>query len=382
MSKKSKRGNLEGTIRERKTDGRWEARIVYRVDGETRPRRKSIYAATRIEAHQRMVIALRDLNRGVAPSNDRLSVERYLTRWLADRKGYLRPSTHVRYTQLVGFITDEIGGVTMSKLSPQHVHDLLRAGERAGLAPATRRQMRAVLRSALTRAMKWGLVATNAAALSDPPRVPPTRPRPLSVEDSQRLLATAADTDMEAVVTVGLMLGLRQSELLGLTWSAVDFDTATVRVDKQLQRVAGEYTLVEPKTTMSRRTIPMPTRVATALRAERSLQMQRRDAAGAEWDEVIPFLVFTTAMGAPRNGPALTRSFLRLLKRAGIAQRRFHDLRSSCASLLAAQGVEITAVRDILGHTSVATTLQAYAAALPARKVEAVGRMEELLGSA
>ena len=94
----------------------------------------------------------------------------------------------------------------------------------------------------------------------------------LSPVQVRAFLGVAKGDRLEALYAVALALGLRQGELLGLSWRDVDFGAGTLTVRRSLQRIDGEVRLVEPKTETSRRTLSLPPSVATALRAHRDRQ--------------------------------------------------------------------------------------------------------------
>jgi integrase len=104
-----------------------------------------------------------------------------------------------------------------------------------------------------------------------------------------------------------LSLGLRQGEILGLSWKDLDLEKKTIGVNKSLQRVDGVLTLVEPKTEKSRRTLIIPDTLAKLLKQRGSAQLEERLAAGAEWHD--SGLVFTTRHGKPLDGLNVTRNF-------------------------------------------------------------------------
>ena len=122
-----------------------------------------------------------------------------------------------------------------------------------------------VLRIALNRAVRWGLVARNVAALVDAPRVPRRQVPVLTREQAQLFIEAVREDRLGALYTVALSLGLRQGEALGLRWADVDLDSRTLTVGAALQRVPGRgLVLVEPKTKTSQRKIPLPPVCAAA----------------------------------------------------------------------------------------------------------------------
>jgi integrase len=173
-------------------------------------------------------------------------------------------------------------------------------------------------------------------------------------------------------------MGLRQGEALGLRWDEVDLDMGYIRITKQLQRIHGSPQLVEPKTERSRRTLVMPPMITRSLREHRARQGQEKAAARGRWVETG--LVFTTPIGTPLDGTAVTKGFHHLLKQAGLPQRRFHDLRHSCATLLLVQGVSPRVVMDLLGHSQIGLTMNTYSHVIPDLRRDAAQRMQDLLG--
>jgi integrase len=172
-------------------------------------------------------------------------------------------------------------------------------------------------------------------------------------------------------------MGIRQGEALGLTWADVDLDLGYIRITKQLQRIHGSPQLVEPKTERSRRTLAMPPMIRRALQDHRSLQEKERVLAGDRWRE--SGLVFTTPIGTPLDGTAVTKEFHRLMERECLPQRRFHDLRHSCATLLLVQGVSPRVVMDLLGHSQIGLTMNTYSHVIPDLRRDAAQRMQDVL---
>lgn len=269
-----KRGQGEGSIRQR-PDGLWEAQISLGfVNG--RRQRRSFYGRTKTEAREKMQAALRELQRGVRLSAGRMTVETYLMEWLDTASQAVRPSTHVAYRHwLTRHVIPELGRIRLEKLGPQDVQRLMAGKQAEGLSPQSVQHIRAVLRRALQQAVKWRMVALNAAALADPPRVPRRPLVQVSAETARQVLAAVEGTRLEGLVTLTLFTGLRQGEALGLRWSDVDLDACTLRVGRALQRLRrgpgnpSPLVLVEPKTSRSRRSVDFPPAVAAVMRRHR-----------------------------------------------------------------------------------------------------------------
>jgi len=373
-----RRGQGEGSIYQR-ADGRWAGSITVGYE-DGKQKRKYFYAKTRKAVQKKLTKALQDQQDGLPVTfDDRLTVGQYLDDWLENSARLsLRPRTFQRYEQLVRVhLKPELGRIPLTKLTPQDVQRFINLKLTSGLSPRTIDFCRAVLRSALNQALRWGTVSRNVATLARPPRVRRPEVEPLSLEEAQALLTAAEDDRLEALYAVAIAIGLRQGEILGLRWQDVDLDAGTVSVRKQLQRIDGKLQLVELKTERSRRTISLPTVSVDKLRHHRVQQLEERLTAGSAWQEND--LVFSTTIGTPIDARNLNRWFHEHRERAGIRQIRFHDLRHTCATLLLVQGIHPRVVMEILGHSQISLTLGTYSHVIPALQAEAAEKMDELL---
>ena len=182
----------------------------------------------------------------------------------------MRPLTYASYAQVIRLhINPGLGRIALQRLTPAEVQHWLKERQRFWAGPRTCQYARAILRSALAQAVRWGYITRNVAALVDSPRVPRHEIQPLSPDQARTLLFQAREHRLGALVTVALSLGLRLGEALGLRWEAVDLETATLHVRVALQRVARSWQLVEPKSERSRRSIALPDVAVSALREHR-----------------------------------------------------------------------------------------------------------------
>jgi integrase len=200
---------------------------------------------------------------------------------------------------------------------------------------------------------------------------------PLTPEQARLFLGSVRGDRLEALYTVGLALGLRQGEILGLRWSDVDLDGGELRVAQALQRVNGRLQFVEPKSITSRRTVRLPNTVIRALRSHRVRQLEERLLAPDRWEKSD--LVFTTSFGSPLDGRSVTRRFQAALEKAGLPRLRFHDLRHTAASIMLAQGISPRVVMETLGHSQISLTMNTYSHVMPSLKRDAAERMDAAL---
>jgi integrase len=378
MISSKKRGQHEGNIY-RRADGRWEARLRVGYRNGKRSRR-SVICKTRAEVSAKLRELIHAHEQGSLDAPVRLTVKQFLAQWLEESaRPKLRPRTFATYAQVIRtHIEPSLGSIALRKLTPNHVQAWLNERMRAGLSPRTCQHARAILRASLTRAMKWGYVSRNVAALVDPPRVPRAEIKPLTPDQARQLLTAAGSHRFGALVTVALALGLRQGEALGLRWEDVDLEAGVLHVRHSLQYPkGGGWVLVEPKSERSRRTIALPQIVITALRAHRLRQNENRLLGGSAWRE--SGFVFTSRVGTPLDPWAVIKAFKRLLRDAGLPDIRFHDLRHTAATFLLAQGVDPRTIMETLGHSQISLTLNTYSHVLPSLQHDAAEKMNRLL---
>jgi integrase len=361
-----RRGHGEGSLYAR-PDGQWRAQIDLGWHGGRRVRR-SVSGRTRREVVDKLTALRRTIEAGLQPTSDRLTVGAYLDDWLEAARPAIRPSTWTRYASMVRTqLSPRIGRLPLTKLSAGDVERMLR--EMTDVSPRTRHHARAILRTALARAVRHGLILRNAAALAEPPHVEHREVESWDAVQVRRFLGAARGHRLETLFTVAIVTGLRQGELLGLRWPDVDLQAGTLTVRHALQRIDGRLQLVEPKTPRSRRTIPLPELGLTALRALRT----------AQDGSIVGTHLFTTPSGGPLDGAAVYHEFVALAQQAGLPRIRFHSLRHTAASLLLAQGVHPRVVMEMLGHSTIALTMNTYSHVIPALERDAADHMNAIL---
>jgi integrase len=368
-----RRGNNEGSIYLRK-DGLWVGAVSLPTG-----RRKAVYGRTRDEVRRKLTGALHARESGTLTDARGQTLGQFLDIWLAEIvKPSVRTWTYRGYEVHVRLhIKPVLGHIALDRVEPAHVQALLNRKLKEGLSSKSVRYIRGTLRTALQQAVRWGYLARNAAALVDGPRIERYEIKPFDGTEARRLLDALEGDRLRALYSVALTMGLRQGEALGLRWQDVDLAIGYLHVQKQLQRIDGKFGLVDLKTSRSRRTLVMPATIVAQLN-----EHQRRQAEELKAKDHRPNgldLVFTRPDGGPLDGTVVTHQFHRLLDRAGLQQRRFHDLRHSCATLLLAQGVSPRVVMEILGHSQIALTMNTYTHVLPELKRDAAERMDRVV---
>jgi len=165
--------------------------------------------------------------------------------------------------------------------------------------------------------------------------------------------------------------------------SAQDLDTLyaqkRLHVRRSANRLPGGYRVTDPKTARGKRMITLPQFVLEALGQHRIRQLEAKLQADPKWEEHD--LVFCNIYGRFLNSASLQVLFSSLLKKAGLPHMRFHDLRHSAATMLLAMGVPIKVVQELLGHSDISTTLNAYGHVLASMQQEAMEKLDPLLSN-
>jgi integrase len=192
----------------------------------------------------------------------------------------------------------------------------------------------------------------------------------------------ARGTQFEALYVMAVHTGLRQGELLGLRWTDVDLDAASPRlsVHRSLKVTDGGLGFGRPKNKASRRSVPLNSTTVTALRAHRTRQHEER-LASPRWRDHD--LVFPNSIGGPMDHNNLYyRDYEPLLKRAGLDDKgfTFHALRHTFATALFARGQHPKIVQSLLGHASIAQTMDTYSHLMDGMGSGAVDGLDEAFG--
>jgi integrase len=379
MARKKERGNGSGTVYPRKNK---QGKIIgyrgsyFAPDGK----RRYVSAKRKGDAERALRQAMTDADRGLVFEAGTLTIEDYLNRWLTDSvKDTVRGTTFERYEQITRkHIVPEVGRLKLKALTPAHVRGLYKSKLESGLSPRTVQYIHVTLHKALKQAVRDGLVPRNSTEAVKPPQVRREEIRPLTSEQVKALFDAAKEDRLEALYVLAVTTGLRQGELLGLKWDDVDMDAGTLQVMRTLTTAKGGPVLSAPKTKGSRRTVKLSQTALEALRSHLARQLEEIDRVGSLWAE--NGLIFASEVGKPLDRRDLTtHRFKPLLKRAGLPQIRFHDLRHTCATLLLSKNVNPKIVSEMLGHATIAITLDTYSHVLPTMQESAAKAMEDAL---
>jgi len=220
-----------------------------------------------------------------------------------------------------------------------HLRSLYREKTDAALSTRTVGYVHATIHNALKQAVDDGILTRNVADAVKPPQVRREEIEPLNNPDQVKsLFGTVREDRFEALYVVAITAGLRQGELLGLKWEDIDLNRSLLQVRCTLSGTKGGNPIFSsPKTAKGSRSVKLTAKAAQALKRHRGRQLEEREALLGLWQDHD--LVFPKRLGTHMSRHNLVnRSFKPLLKRAGLTDIRFHDLRNTCATLMLAVG--------------------------------------------
>lgn len=361
-----KRGQNEGTIRQR-PDGRWEARITTGTNpGTGKPIRRSIYGDTQAAVRKEMTAILRELDRGTYQAPNKITVSAWMEEWFATFcENKVKPLTLQSYrASIKNHIAPAIGAIELQAVKGTHIQRLYNSMTRAGLSGKTVKNTSAIMHKAFSVALKQGIIAANPCDAAELPKAERKEIRPLADDEIPQFLAAIDGSPMRNAYAMCLFAGLREGECLGLSWGQVDFEKGRITISQQLQKVRaegkGEYQITSSTKSGKPRTIEPPRIAFEYLRAERVKRLENRLRAGPAWSNPDD-LVFTDEIGDHYATYTFYKRFKAIAASIGRPDARPHDLRHTAATVAIASGADIKSVQDLLGHATASFTLNVYA---------------------
>ena len=354
-----KRINGEGTVWYVASEKRYRAQ--YPAGGK----RRTISGKTRreVELKLRDALAKRDTNTLEKSRKESDTVEDFLLFWVSAKTPDWQFKTIERVNLDINkFIIPEIGAVKLCDLTAEMIERAyVNIMKKHGISDSSLLHIHSTLRTALARASKLKRIAVNPMLSVDTPKQRKFYASPLTMVEWRKLMQTAQKepTMWHLMWRLTLATGLRQGEVLGISWEDFNSGTGGVFVRNQLQRQTGNGLVLKSilKANAEPREIVLDEGTAALMKVWRKEQTQYRLQKGS-WGEKD--LVFTNSLGKPiEPRKALTR-WKELLRHAGIKERRLHDARHTFATVLLQSGVEVKVVSHYLGHSDVRTTQNIY----------------------
>lgn len=362
----------------------WEARYTAGYDpGTGKQIQKSISGKTQKEVRQRLQQITTAIDDGTYSQPSKMTIGQWLDLWHKEYLGSVKQATVAHYgSHIETHLKPALGAVRLTELKPHQVqalyNRLLRSPENPdGLSAKTIKNLHGVLHLALKQAVMLGYLRSNPADACILPRTEKKEVAFLEEDGIKALLKAIEGHPFERIYRVDLFTGLRQGEILGLTWDCVDFDSGVLTINKQLQKEhkkGGLYSLVSCKTDRVRR-IQVAPFVLDILKQQRMKQNQDRLRAGGLWENEWN-LVFTNELGEHLCAPTVYNHFKRIVKEIGLPDVRFHDMRHTFAVLSLQNGDDIKTVQANVGHATASFTLDVYGHVSQKMQKDSADRMQ------
>ena len=352
MPHKNKTGraaNGSGSIRKRtvtrngKSYTYWEGRVTVDIDPITgRQVQRTITGKTQKEVAQKMREIAVEVDQKTYKAPCKLTVGEWLEIWKREYTGDVKPSTAYLYGRNIDqYIIPYLGSVKLEKLTPLQVQEFY-----------------------------------NRLLKPDKEEV-----RPLDADQVSAFLKALQGHPHEYLYQVTMFTGLRQGEVLGLTWDCLDMERGTLLVKQQLrreQKKGGKYYFAPTKSSKSR-VLTLAPSVVRLFRLQKIRQNGMRAKAGELWQETN--LIFTNEIGDRLSYRTVYDCFKRVMVKIGTPSTRFHDLRHTYAVMAIQSGDDIKTVQENLGHATAAFTLDVYGHVTTQMKQASADRMEKFIQS-
>lgn len=369
-----RRGNGEGSIYQDASRNRWVAAVS--VNG----RRIKRTAKTQREARQLRDELLRNQALKSRVSRSPQTVSALLDDWLEHRVAVQVEVAATSETKrwAAEHIRRQLGSVRLRELDYVVVEEALKkmAGNPLNLSQASIAKIRSNLSQACSWGVRRGVLVSNPVPIAEMPKTKKTRPRvALTEAEAVRLHHEMENESLHALWAILLGCGLRSGEARALHWSDWDAEAHRLAVRRSIRIESGKRLAgFRMKTEASKRTLALPEYVSRALAKHRA-KME------AEARDIVSGPIFTTSSGSLIDDSNLRRRLHILCERAGVRETSIHELRHTCASLLADKGTPVEKISDVLGHQSVRTTSDTYRHVIGASVDGLVGTVDAVYGN-
>ena len=328
-----KRSNGEGTIYKR-NDGRWCAAYY---DDSPSPKRHFVCGKTQAEVKQKMKEKRKEPYLQNSKQADLETLEEWVLYFLENYKKYeIKETTYATYRGVYNkHIKNSIPGKTkLNKLKSNHLQKLYNSKSEEGYNAKTVKHISVLINSALDKAVQLKMIKENVNMVTVLPKQEEFQAQPLSAEQVKKIILDTKEEPLYPIVIFALSTGMRKGEVMALKWDNIDFDRRELEVTGNLCRIPKtieedkiqyQYAVLSPKSKKGRRIIPLTDLALAALQ----IQKERQNAEKIYYQEIYmdQNLVFANETGDFLNQRTFMRDYHTFLKKYGMPDIRFHDLR-------------------------------------------------------
>ena len=292
----------------------------------------------------------------------------FLLKWLRVAKSTVKLTTYASYEMMATRIIIpyfETLNIKLKELTTEDIQEFYSA-QLERVSANTVIHYHAVIHRALKYAVKIKTIQSNPAVNVERPRKEKFIGSFYDKKEINTLFDIIQGHPLEVAIKLAAFYGLRREEIIGLKWTAIDFENNTLTIQHTVTEcnLDGKHIEVASdtaKTDSSLRTMPLVTNFREMLIAKKEKQEHYRKLCGRSYCKEYLDYIFVNEMGERWKPRYLSDGFKRILEQNGLRRIRFHDLRHTCASLLLANNVPMKKIQEWLGHSDFSTTANIYA---------------------
>ena len=368
----SRRSPGEGSIHQL-TNGKWVAVLDLGIGMTGKRIRSKKTTTSRVLAAK----ALRQMQLKHAQndlvSNQRLTFEHVASKWIASGiSEKVRQSTANGYIDIyTRYLKPFLGHRRITDIDVNEIDAWLAHLKQVGLSASTRRKARQTCNTLYRYAIRKRFAIANPVSESQMPASEPGAPTqvqpPLSLLEAKQYLDYFRETELDVFIHLALHTGMRRGEIIGLNWSDISFEDNTISIKRSAKETTSkrsdgtsrtELVLNPPKTSHSRRKIPMEPAVISAVKRQQNIQRKQKLKAGEVW--VDTDAVFTTELGTRIYPSNMYKRYVSHVSKSSLRYVRIHDLRHTVAVLGLDAEIPIEEISRLLGHATISVTMDIY----------------------
>ena len=349
----------------KRADGRYQANVVMGYDADGKTIIKRVYGNTEAELN-----AAKDNAKKLAGLGDfsTATVGEWLDEWLRIRQmdvdeETLSERTYDTYDDVIRLhLKPKLGPIRMQSLQPANIRSIIKTKLKNGLSGRRVQYIYTVLNMALTQAENDRAILWNPCKAVKKPIAAKRQYIVITQTQYDTLIEAVSNSSLQPLTALAWDTGMRLGELLGLTWSAIDFKKATITVAQTVRRTKtkGVHLSNTLKSDNANRVLPLTTSAAAALKAHKKRQAAHRLSYGLKYHSEHD-LVFPLLDGSPQDPSTASSDWGKIKRKLGFpANLHFHDLRHTYASTLEEMDVSVKKIQLLLGHASATFTMDTY----------------------
>lgn len=367
--------------------------FFFRLRHENLNKSKDIYAKTVKDLTQKIKDITYELDNGIENNKD--CFETFFKNWLFEINfTNKKPSTKERYEGLYrNYIKNSIvSDIRIKEINQTDIQHFYNSLIKKNTSTNTIKQLNKIIAPCIRYAYNNNLIIKDfTKAIILPVETEESKLNkksmihPFTLDEQKRFASSIKGHELEVLFLTALNTGMRQGELLALTWNDIDFDNNIISVNKTAKYIApvnvngrgkGETVIQTPKTANSIRTIPTPVFLMNRLRQYKTIQLENRLKLANLYENNN--LIFSNQFGKYSDSSRIRKEFKKILINNNLEARKFHDLRHTFATRLFELGENPKTVQAMLGHSNISTTLDTYTHVLDSMKENVSTKLNDL----